>query len=284
MAGRLSVVLADLHMHSTVSDGWRDPDEVAHLAAERGVRIMALTDHDTFQGVDRARSVAHRRGLGYVRALEVTTYPPNQMRHILGHGVDVKHPRLLALLDRTQGVFRRQSEAWIAVLHEQGIGEDLQLGALAERPTLMPGAVLKVILQHGVMTEKDAWESVRRAVDFMPPEFYAPIPSPKEAVEAIHAAGGLAVHAHPGSVPDQDLMKEVLPLVDGLEVYTRRHKPEQIPVYEELAGRHGLLMTVGSDYHGFNGDDYEAPKKLIDIRYLEKLGSRVEWPVVEKAG
>src|SRR2546422_6214698 len=90
-------------MHSTVSDGWRDPDEVAHLAADRGVRIMALTDHDTFQGVDRARSVAHRRGLGYVRALEVTTYPPNQMRHILGHGVDVKHPRLLALLDRTQG-------------------------------------------------------------------------------------------------------------------------------------------------------------------------------------
>ena len=284
MAGRLSVVLADLHMHSTVSDGWRDPDEVAHLAADRGVRVMALTDHDTFQGVDRARMVAHRRGLGYVRALEVTTYPPNQMRHVLGHGVDVKHPRLLALLDRTQGVFRRQSEAWIAVLHEQGIGEDLQLGALAERPTLMPGAVLKVILQHGVMTEKDAWESVRRAVDFMPPEFYAPIPSPKEAVEAIHAAGGLAVHAHPGSVPDQDLMKEVLPLVDGLEVYTRRHKPEQIPVYEELAGRHGLLMTVGSDYHGFNGDDYEAPKKLIDIRYLEKLGSRVEWPVVEKAG
>ncbi len=272
MAGRLSVVLADLHMHSTVSDGWRDPNEVAHLAADRGVRIMALTDHDTFQGVDRARSVAHRRGLGYVRALEVTTYPPNQMRHVLGHGVDVKHPRLLALLDRTQGVFRRQSEAWIAVLHEQGIGEDLQLGALAERPTLMPGAVLKVILQHGVMTEKDAWESVRRAVDFMPPEFYAPIPSPKEAVEAIHAAGGLAVHAHPGSVPDQDLMKEVLPLVDGLEVYTRRHKPEQIPVYEELARRHGLLMPVGSDYHGFNGDDYEAPRKLIDIRYLEKLG------------
>lgn len=284
MAGRLSVVLADLHMHSTVSDGWRDPDEVAHLAADRGVRVMALTDHDTFLGVDRARTVAHRRGLGYVRALEVTTYPPNQMRHILGHGVDLKHPRLLALLERTQGVFRRQTEAWIKVLQEQGIADDIDLGAFASRPTVMPGAVLKLILQHGLMTERDAWESVRRAVDFMPPEFYAPIPSPKEAVEAIHAAGGLAVHAHPGSVPDQDLMKEVLPLVDGLEVYTRRHQPEQVPVYEELAGRHGLLMTVGSDYHGFNGDDYEAPKKLIDLRYLEKLGSRVEWPVVERAG
>ena len=277
-------MLADLHMHSTVSDGWRDPDEVAHLAADRGVRVMALTDHDTFNGVNRARSVAHGRGLGYVRALEVTTYPPNQMRHILGHGVDVNHPRLLALLVRTQAVFRLQTEAWIKALHEQGIGDDLGLDAFAYKPTVMPGAVLKLILQHGLMSEKDAWDSVRKAVDFMPPDFYSPIPTPKEAVEAIHAAGGLAVHAHPGSVPDQDLMREVLPLVDGLEVYTRRHKPEQIPVYEELAGRHGLSMTVGSDYHGFNGADYEAPQKMIDIRYLEKLGSRVEWPAVEKAG
>jgi len=271
-------------MHSTVSDGWRDPDEVAHLAADRGVRVMALTDHDTFLGLARARSVAHRRGLGYVPALEVTTYPPNQMRHILGHGVDVRHPQLLAILDRTQRVFRQQTDAWLKVLEEQGIGRGLGLEAFAYKPTVMPGAVLKVLLQHDVMTEKDAWDSARKAVDFMPADFYAPIPSPAEAIDAIHAAGGLAVHAHPGSVPDQDLMKEVLPLVDGLEVYTRRHRPEQIPIYEELAARHGLLMTVGSDYHGFNGGDYEAPKKVIDIRYLDKLGARVEWPAVEQAG
>ena len=276
-------MLADLHLHSTVSDGWRDPDEVAHLAADHGVRVMALTDHDTFHGVERARSVAHRRGLGYVAALEVTTYPPNQMRHILGHGVDVRHPQLLALIDRTQGVFRRQTEAWLKVLEERGIGRGLGLEAFAYKPTVMPGAVLKVLLQHGLMTEKDAWDSARKAVDFMPAEFYAPIPSPREAIEAIHAAGGLAVHAHPGSVPDQDLMKEVLPLLDGLEVYTRRHRPEQIPIYEELAAQHGLLMTVGTDYHGFNGDDYQAPKKVIDIRYLEKLRARVQWPSVELA-
>jgi len=271
-------------MHSTVSDGWRDPDEVAHLAADRGVRVMALTDHDTFLGVQRARNIAHRRGLGYVPALEVTTYPPNQMRHILGHGVDMTHPQLLALLERTQGVFRKQTEAWLRALHEQGIGRDLGLDAVAYKPTVMPGAVLKLILQHGLLTERDAWDSARKAVDFMPADFYAPIPSPREAIDAIHAAGGLAVHAHPGSVPDQDLMKEVLPLLDGLEVYTRRHKLEQIPIYEELARRHGLLMTVGTDYHGFNGDDYQAPKKMIDIRYLERLGARIQWPAVERAG
>ncbi|HEY8736891.1 MAG TPA: PHP domain-containing protein [Candidatus Dormibacteraeota bacterium] len=276
-------MLADLHMHSTVSDGWRDPDEVAELAADHGVRVMALTDHDSFYGVTRAWAAAHRRGLGYLPALEVTTYPPNQMRHILGHGVNMEDRRLLAMLRRTQGVLRRQTEAWIAVLHDQGIGRELGLEAYQHKAMVMPGAVLKVVLQHRLMTEKDAWDSVRKAVDFMPADFYTPIPSPQEAIETIHGAGGLAVQAHPGSVPDQDLMKEVLPLVDGLEVYTRRHKPEQIPVYEELARQHGLLMTVGTDFHGFNGEAYEAPRVMIDGRYLEKLGARISWPAMEQA-
>jgi predicted metal-dependent phosphoesterase TrpH len=109
------------------------------------------------------------------------------------------------------------------------------------------------------------------------------MPSPAEAVEAIHAAGGLAVAAHPGSVPDQGLLGEVLPLVDGLEVYTRRHKPEQVPLYEEMALSHGLLTTVGSDFHGFNDEPYEAPRVPLDPRYLERLGGRISWPAFERA-
>ena len=277
-------MLADLHMHSTVSDGWKDPDEVAHLAADHGVRVMALTDHDSFFGVLRARAVAHARGLGYLTAVEVSTYPPLQLRHILGHGVDAQHPQLQRVIRRNQGVLRRQTEAWIAVLRDLGFGRTLGLDAFAHKPTVMPGAVLKLVLQHGLMSEQDAWRSVREAVDFMAPEVYAPMPSPREAVEAIHAAGGLAVHAHPGSVPDQDLMKEVLPLLDGLEVYTRRHRPEQIPAYEELARRHGLPMSVGTDFHGFKGEAYEAPRASLDPRYLERLQRRIEWPALAAAG
>ena len=244
---------------------------------------MALTDHDSFFGVTRARAAAHFRGLGYLPALEVTTFPPNQMRHILGHGVDMEDGRLLDMVRRTQGVLRKQTEAWIEVLRQQGIGGELGLESYRHKAMVMPGAVLKVILQHRLMSEKEAWDSVRKAVDFMPAEFYQPIPSPEEAIDTIHRAGGLAVHAHPGVVPDQAMMKALLPLLDGLEVYTRRHRPEQIPVYEQLAREHGLLMTVGTDYHGFNGDEYTAPSVEIDQRYLEKLGRRVQWPVLEEA-
>ncbi|HEY0493348.1 MAG TPA: PHP domain-containing protein [Candidatus Dormibacteraeota bacterium] len=276
-------MLADLHLHSTVSDGWRDPDEVAQLAADQGVQLMALADHDSFFGVTRARAAAHRRGLAYLPALEVTTFPPNQMRHILGHGVDIEDRALMAMIRRTQGVLRRQAEAWIEVLREQGIGRELGLEAYEHKAMVMPGAVLKVILQNRLMSEKEAWESVRKAVDFMPAAFYQPIPSPEEAIDTIHKAGGLAVHAHPGVVPDQAMMKALLPLLDGLEVYTRRHRPDQIPVYEELAREHGLLMTVGTDYHGFNGDAYIAPTVEIDGRYLERLGQRIQWPLLEEA-
>jgi predicted metal-dependent phosphoesterase TrpH len=271
-------------MHSTASDGWLDPDEVAEAAASHGVRVMALTDHDTFLGIERARAVAHRRGMGYVPALEITTYPPNQMRHILGHGVDPRHPRLLAMIKRTQAVFRRQTEAWIEMLHDEGIGRDLGLDLFQYKATLMPGAVLKLVLQHRLMREREAWDSVRKATSLLPADYDAAVPSPSEAVETIHEAGGLAVHAHPGSVPDQDLMLEVLPLLDGLEVYTRRHRPEQIPVYEELAARHHLPATVGTDFHGFNGDAYQAPRTNLDLRYLEKLGSRITWPALENTG
>ncbi len=276
-------MLADLHMHSTVSDGWQDPDEVAHLAADHGVMLIALSDHDSFYGVARARRAAHQRGLGFLPAVEISTYPPLQLRHILGHGVDLENPQLLALLLRNQRVLRRQSEAWIQVLREKGVGQELRLEAFEHKPMVMPGAVLKLVLQHELMPEKEAWQSLVRAVDFLPADVYAPMPSPNEAIEAVHAAGGLAVHAHPGTVPDQDLMREVLPLLDGLEVYTRRHKPEQIPLYEELARRHGLLATVGSDHHGFNGESYEVPKRTLDPRYLERLGSRVQWPALSQA-
>jgi len=195
--------------------------------------------------------------------------------------VDREHPQLLAVLRRNQHVLRTQTRAWIEVLREKGFAPALGLDAFEHKPMIMPGAVLKVLLQHRLMSEAEAWASVRRAVDFMPAEVYAPMPSPQEAVDAIHAAGGLAVHAHPGVVPDQDLMKEVLPLVDGLEVYTRRHKPEQIPVYEDLARQYGLIATVGSDYHGFKGERYDVPKQMIDQRYLERLGARIEWPALE---
>jgi predicted metal-dependent phosphoesterase TrpH len=276
-------VLADLHMHSTASDGWRDPDEVAQLAADQGVQLMALTDHDTFFGIERARAVAHDRGLAFLPSLEVTTYPPNQMRHILGHGVDPHHPQLLSVIKRTQAVYRRQTEAWIEMLIEEGPGRGLGLESFRYKATLMPGAVLKVLLQHGALTEAEGWASVRKAAASLPAGFDSSIPSPGEAVQAIHAAGGLAVHAHPGSVPDQELMKEVLPLVDGLEVYTRRHSPEQIPVYRELAEQHNLFISVGTDYHGFHGDGYRAPTAMLDARYFERLRGRILWPALEKA-
>jgi predicted metal-dependent phosphoesterase TrpH len=271
-------MLADLHMHSTISDGWRDPEEVAEIAVAHGVELMALSDHDSFYGVERARSVALSRGIGYLVAVEVTTYPGPQMRHILGHGVDKENRSLLAVLERNQRMLRRQTVAWIDHLEERGLARELDLRGVERKPTPMPGAVMKMILQRGLMTEKEAWSSVKQAVDPLPPDVYSAMPSPKEAVDAIHVAGGFATLAHPGSIPDQDLMREVLPLIDALEVYTRRHKPEQIALYEEIAREYSLPMSVGSDFHAFNQEAYEVPRQELDQRYLDRLFAKATWP------
>src|SRR3989440_12751848 len=120
----------------------------------------------------------------------------------------MENPVLQSLIGRSQAVWGRQTEAGIGALRGRGWSRTLGLDAFAHKPMVMPSAVLKLVLQHGLMSEKDAWSSVREAVDFLPTEAYTPMPSPREAIEAIHAAGGLAVHAHPGTGPDPGLMQE----------------------------------------------------------------------------
>ena len=99
-----------------------------------------------------------------------------------------------------------------------------------------------------------------------------------EAAEAIHAAGGLAVCAHPGSVADQSLLDEALTVVDGIEVYTYRHTGEQVDRYRELARRHGLLATVGTDFHAYLDQEYKPPAWEVADEYLQRLAGRVSWP------
>jgi predicted metal-dependent phosphoesterase TrpH len=272
----LRLVLADLHIHSTVSDGWLDPAEAIHTAVDRGMALVALSDHDSFFGLEEARRMAALLGVAWLPAVEVTTAPPLLTRHILGHGVDPTHPQLEALARRTQGVLRAQSMAYLDFLRKRGVTADFS--ALLAKPHLMPGAILKEVLQEHLLPGREALTSVGPAVDFLPAEVYAPMPGPEEVVAAIHAAGGIAVLAHPGTIKDKARLDEVLPLVDGLEVYTRRHRPEQIPFFLEMARTYKLLVSSGSDFHAFRGEVYAGPTRDLDPAYLERLRPHVVWP------
>ncbi len=269
-------MLADLHIHSTVSDGWLEPAQAVHTAVDRGMALVALSDHDAFYGLAEARRTAELLGVAWLPAVEMTTAPPLLTRHILGHGVDPEHPALKVLALRTQGVLRAQSMAWIDALRKRGVDADFT--SLLARPHLMPAAILKMVLDERLLPAREAIVGVGPAVDFLPAEVYAPMPGPREVVEAIHAAGGLAVLAHPGTIKEKVHLEEVLPLVDGLEVFTRRHRPDQIPFFVELARSRGLLVSSGSDFHGFRGERYLGPTRDLDPPYLERLRPHIVWP------
>ncbi len=263
-------------MHSTVSDGWLEPAEVVHTAVDHGMALVALSDHDAFYGLEEARRTAALLGVGWLPAVEMTSAPPLLLRHILGHGVDPNHPKLQAVARRTQGVLRAQSLAWIEVLRQRGI--EMDFAPLLAKPHLMPGAILKEVLQRRLMPGREAIAGLSPSVDHLQPEVYAPMPGPEEIVDAIHAAGGIAVLAHPGTIREHARLDEVLSLVDGLEVYTRRHRPEQIPFFLEMARSRKLLVSSGSDYHAFRGEHYVGPALNLDPAYLERLRPYVVWP------
>lgn len=264
------MVLVDLHMHSTESDGWQLPTQVVETAAAHSVKIMALSDHDCVSGVLEAESAAFRLGVHLVRAVEITTYPLLQVRHILGHNVDIGNPQLMELMSNNQSAWHNLTMAVLTSLHDAGI-RDRNLDNLAERSMIMPNMLVKYLLDHAILAEDVAWGHMESCISSMSERLCRDLASPAEAVDAIHAAGGMAVGAHPGAVPDQDLMLEVLPLLDGLEVYTPHHTPEQSLYYEQLARCHGLYVTVGSDFHGYPGKPYDPVRGQVDSRYLKRL-------------
>jgi predicted metal-dependent phosphoesterase TrpH len=276
-------VLVDLHTHSSESDGWLEPAEVVAAAADSGVQVVALSDHDCVAGVARAWREAEKRGLGFVPALEITTYPLFSMRHILGHGIDIHDRSLRRLAERNQAVWRAQSLCCLSLLRDEGV-RDPDLHALGDRRMLMPNVLVRFLIQRLRMTPEAAWDLIHRGLETVGDEVYSAMPGPVEAVEAIHAAGGLAVCAHPGSVADQSLLDEVLPLVDGMEVYTYRHSEEQVERYRELARRHDLLPTVGTDFHAYLDAGYRAPAWEAADGYVGWLAERVSWPATRDDG
>ena len=242
--------MIDLHLHTTASDGRCSPSELVERAAAAGVTVMGVTDHDTTAGIGEVLAAARPRQIEVVAGIEVTAVESGRDVHVLGYFIDADDVQLAEFLKRQ----RQQRIARVKAVGDRlaRLGMPIDIAPLIAKAEQDGGRsigrpqIARAMIAAGYVTDTrdafDRWLATGRPA--FVPRAGAP---PRDVIAIVHAAGGLAVHAHPGSVPDQDLMKEVLPLVDGLEVYTRRHRPEQIPIYEELAARHGLLMTVGSD-------------------------------------
>jgi len=248
----------DLHVHSSCSDGTFTPAELVRLACDGGIQALAITDHDTVAGVSEAHMAGKERGVEVIPGIEIGSYLDSISIHVLGYGMRVDDPlfcqKVLRMQEaravRNQEIIHRLQALRLPVSMEelQGYSSGGQLGR--------PHIARLLIDKKMVKTMQDAFSLyLRRGRPAYVERFKY---SAQEAVALIHAAGGVAVIAHPGtSIPRHSQLSRVLYDLkalgmDGVEVYYPDHDVATTNRLEAIAGKIGMLITGGSDFHGDN--------------------------------
>ena len=251
-----STLNADLHCHSTVSDGTLAPGDIARRAHANGVELLALTDHDEMGGLDEAQRVAAELGLAFVPGVEVSTTWAGETIHVVGLGVDRHAPALVEGLASVKGGRDARGREMADQLAAAGIAGAYE-GALryAGNPALLSRThFARFLVEQGICSDvADVFQ--RFLVEGKPgfvPHRWAGLP---EAVRWINEAGGIAVLAHPGRYRIN--ATELWALIGefreaggrGIEVVTGSHTVAQYGQFARYAREFDLLASRGSDFH-----------------------------------
>ncbi len=262
----------DLHIHTTASDGMLTPTEVVHIALQNGLSAIAITDHDTTEGVEEALTAAEGTGLEVVAGVELSAEYASGEAHILGYFVDRRDEALQEML----GVLRRarRERAWkmVGKLADMGVTvswERVQEIA-ADSSAFGRPHIAEALREKGYVESIN--EAFCRYIGLEGPAYVARYKlSPAQAVEMIRAAGGLPVLAHPWRQRDMIVRLSACGLA-GLEAYYPRYSDEEREELANLGERYGLIVTGGTDFHGFEDNgDLTVGDVAVPLDALERL-------------
>jgi predicted metal-dependent phosphoesterase TrpH len=265
------VLNVDLHCHSTASDGLLSASEVARRAAENGVDMLALTDHDNLDGLAAARSVADEVGMRFVNGVEISIGWEGLQVHILGLDFDVNDEALNAGLASIRSGRASRAQRMSAELEKVGIPGCFD-GAMryAENPSLISRShFARYLVEIGVCKDvRSVFESY--IVPGRPGYVEHRWATLADSVSWILGAGGVAAVAHPGryklSRPEMRRLLDEFKSVGGqaIEVVSGSHSAENVTAFSRLAREYGFMASCGSDFHG-PGESY------IDLGQLAPL-------------
>ena len=241
----------DLHTHSIVSDGTVAPSEIVRIAARTGIRLLALTDHDSIMGVAEALQAGKECGLPVLPAVEMDNEWRHEL-HIIGLDVDPNNPTLLRALEIARARRERRNKIIYGKLKEAGY--DVQ--PLVNRPesTTTKLHIAHALIKAGYANDvRDAFARYLRPG--MVGYYTEPRFTPQQVIDIIHLADGLPILAHPCHIRDNPhgLIRELYDLgLMGLEAYYPSSSPRQTEMYVSIARQFRLMVTCGSDFHGDN--------------------------------
>ncbi|MCU6708966.1 PHP domain-containing protein [Paenibacillus sp. J5C_2022] len=291
---------ADLHTHTTASDGRYPPAQVVRLALEVGLRAVAITDHDTVAGIGEALAEGRRLGIEVVPGAELSTELHGIDVHILAYYTRNEDALWLNRLAELQGVRDRRNEQIISRLNELGVpitmnevraaagaddrnvagnaaggnGEDA--GKRSARSIGRPHIAEALVAAGAAESVRDAFD---RYLASGAAAYVKPVRiTPQTAVKWIADAGGASVLAHPGLYRNDELVREVLACgIHGVEAFHSDHGPEEQNKYMAMASERGLIATGGSDFHGERlGSTYHGAlgARSVPVSVLEELKAK----------
>jgi predicted metal-dependent phosphoesterase TrpH len=271
----------DLHTHSTASDGAFSPSEVVRLALVHRLDVLALTDHDSTNGIAEAQAAARGTPLSVLPGIELATTPPDgNTMDVLGYLYDPDDAALQARLDALRA--NRLDRAALMVERLAGLGVPVSYERVLEiagEGAVTRPHVAQALLEAGqVATFQEAFD--RFLGDGRPANVPHAKLTPQEAIALLHAAGGVAVLAHPIRLVEMGLNPEAVVAdltphgLDGLEVYYPDHTPDFTLRMRVLARRFELVMTGGSDFHRREGDTIRLGSQPVPAESVDHLRQR----------
>jgi len=270
----------DLHIHSNHSDGSHTPREIVRMAEKKGMKTIAIADHDTLTHIKETRAASEEVGCEAFAGVEVSADFSGGTMHLLGYFVDPDNDELFDMLDRFRGARNERNPKIIEKLNTLGCAitfEDVvreAAGSSVGRPHIARVMVRKGLVQN--MEEAFQKYLAKGAPAYVNRERF---PAQK-IIQVIHRAGGLAFLAHPKqlnlSIPDLHVLvgQLVADGLEGIEVYSSGHTREEMETYSVIAKEYNVLMSGGSDFHGSNKPD-------IDMGFVGE-GIELDTNMVEK--
>ncbi len=257
--------MIDLHVHTTASDGQYTPAQIIEKASEKNIKVIAITDHDSFAGVNEAMTAGEKLGVKVIPGIELNISFPTGEFHLLGLGINNPSDSLKCIVENVIKYRNERNQTIISKMNEDGVQITLD-ELLTDFPNTVIGRphFAAELVKHGVVkTRQQAFDQyLGRGRKWYTPRICTNL---DEAIVAIRESGGVPVVAHPmslylswGKLPD--MLKDCYDKgVAGIEAFHPGARVTECLRLEELGRKIGFIITAGSDFHG---EKIRADRKL----------------------
>ena len=262
---------ADLHLHSSYSDGTLTPREVVAQAARQQVSPIALTDHDTVAGIPEVLQAGAEMSVEVIPGVELSAHEDSQEIHILGYFIRWEDTAFQGTLDTLEGTRRDRLQEILRRLHRLGVPLTLtEVLQIAGKGTVGRLHVARALLARGsVRSQQEAFD--RFLAQGRPAYVKRMGLTARQAIAVIRQAEGVAVLAHPGRKGLALLTSLIEAGLQGIEAFHPSHDVEDIFTLTRAATEHNLLITGGSDCHGLAQGDVRLGQTQLPLAYVERL-------------